>query len=264
MEERFQEKLNSLPKELLPYKKNIEATKQIYIPIELKKAKDISLTTSKVGGYPYLPMDMEYPIGKDGVDLNFLAQINFAEMPPLQNYPTHGILQFYIDYKMNIDYDDALNSNIEVIYHETIEQSYQTQFPKLDEIREDEAYLSPIYNNCEFKMIFCSPEYEAVGYSDFRFDEIEITEDSARNAYYKDSLSSSGHKVGGYAFFAQADPREYKWDKLGDYTHLLFQLDSDDKNNIMWGDVGVGNFFIRPQDLKSRDFSKVLFNWDCY
>jgi uncharacterized protein YwqG len=262
MEEKFQELINNLPKELLAYKEKIEATKQIYIPIELEKAEDISLTTSKVGGYPYLPMDMEYPIGKDGVDLDFLAQINFAEMPPLQDYPTHGILQFYIDYEMDIDYDDALNSNIKVIYHETIEQSYQTQFPKLDEIRQDEAYLSPIDDNCEFKMIFCSPEYEVVGYNDFRFDEIDM-EESAVDAYWDTSFSGNGHKIGGYAFFTQTDPRYYKENELGDYTHLLFQLDSDEEG-VMWGDMGVGNFFIRPQDLRNRDFSKVLFNWDCY
>ncbi|MDN5490601.1 MAG: DUF1963 domain-containing protein, partial [Acinetobacter sp.] len=33
---------------------------------------------------------------------------------------------------------------------------------------------------------------------------------------------------------------------------------------IMWGDSGVGNFFIHPDDLEKRDFSKVVYNWDCY
>ena len=42
---------------------------------------------------------------------------------------------------------------------------------------------------------------------------------------------------------------------------LLFQLDSDD--GVMWGDCGVGNFFITDADLKRRDFSRVLYNWDC-
>jgi uncharacterized protein YwqG len=41
-------------------------------------------------------------------------------------------------------------------------------------------------------------------------------------------------------------------------------LDSEDaENEIMWGDSGVGNFFIHPEDLKKRDFSKVFYNWDC-
>jgi uncharacterized protein YwqG len=38
-------------------------------------------------------------------------------------------------------------------------------------------------------------------------------------------------------------------------------MDSD--QDIMWGDVGVGNFFIDYNDLLKKDFSKVLYNWDC-
>ena len=43
---------------------------------------------------------------------------------------------------------------------------------------------------------------------------------------------------------------------------LLFQLDSQD--HILWGDSGVGNFFISKEDLKNKDFSHVRYNWDCY
>ncbi|MDE5859478.1 MAG: DUF1963 domain-containing protein, partial [Oscillospiraceae bacterium] len=32
---------------------------------------------------------------------------------------------------------------------------------------------------------------------------------------------------------------------------------------IMWGDMGVANFFISENDLKNLDFSKVAYNWDC-
>ena len=39
--------------------------------------------------------------------------------------------------------------------------------------------------------------------------------------------------------------------------------DGEQGKDIMWGDVGVANFFIRPEDLKNKDFSKVLYNWDC-
>lgn len=75
-----------------------------------------------------------------------------------------------------------------------------------------------------------------------------------------DRFQNTGHKLGGYAYFTQADPREYKaeWrDRI-----LLFQLDSD--NDIMWGDVGVGNFFIRPDDLASLNFTNIIYNWDCH
>jgi uncharacterized protein YwqG len=79
-----------------------------------------------------------------------------------------------------------------------------------------------------------------------------------QNDYFK-MHRSSGHKIGGYAFFTQHDPRE----QLGD-MELLFQLDSDEAIQCRWGDMGVGNFFIRKEDLERWDFSNVLFTWDCY
>lgn len=45
---------------------------------------------------------------------------------------------------------------------------------------------------------------------------------------------------------------------------LLLQIDTDDALNIMWGDAGVANFFIREKDLINLDFSNVVYNWDCY
>jgi uncharacterized protein YwqG len=44
---------------------------------------------------------------------------------------------------------------------------------------------------------------------------------------------------------------------------LLFQMDIDDEAGIMWGDSGVANFFISQPDLESKNFSRVLYNWDC-
>lgn len=70
-------------------------------------------------------------------------------------------------------------------------------------------------------------------------------------------LSPGGHKVGGYPDFTQNDPRRNPKDWV-----LLFQLDSDPALNLMWGDVGTANFFIRPADLKKQDFSHVAYHWD--
>jgi uncharacterized protein YwqG len=43
---------------------------------------------------------------------------------------------------------------------------------------------------------------------------------------------------------------------------LLLQLDSDEE--MMWGDSGIANFFIDPDDLRRGDFSRVAYHWDCY
>ncbi|MCL2424330.1 MAG: DUF1963 domain-containing protein, partial [Micrococcales bacterium] len=73
-----------------------------------------------------------------------------------------------------------------------------------------------------------------------------------------------GHHIGGYPLFTQWDPRDDNDDFAG-HTTLLFQLDTDQAGgiDIMWGDMGVGNFFIEPDRLAVLDFSNVLYNWDC-
>jgi len=74
------------------------------------------------------------------------------------------------------------------------------------------------------------------------------------------------HQIGGYPYFTQDDPRESD-EKRKHYDFLLFQLDSDydsgADDRVMWGDAGVGNFFINSEKLKHLDFSDVLYNWDC-
>ena len=43
---------------------------------------------------------------------------------------------------------------------------------------------------------------------------------------------------------------------------LLFQMDSKGNKSIdiMWGDGGVGNFFIKQSALQKLDFGRVLYN----
>jgi uncharacterized protein YwqG len=77
-----------------------------------------------------------------------------------------------------------------------------------------------------------------------------------------------GHKIGGYPDFTQEDVRKYSSnsEQKQKLDILLLQMDTDGNEtvDIMWGDSGVGNFFIDESALRELDFSKVLYNWDCY
>ncbi len=48
---------------------------------------------------------------------------------------------------------------------------------------------------------------------------------------------------------------------------MLLQVETDWSKGrdveIMWGDSGVGNFFISEENLKNLNFDDVLYNWDC-
>ncbi len=59
----------------------------------------------------------------------------------------------------------------------------------------------------------------------------------------------SGHRIGGYPHFTQADPRELLPENEEPYV-LLLQIDFDpgelEKISIEWEDIGVGNFGSKP------------------
>lgn len=94
-------------------------------------------------------------------------------------------------------------------------------------------------------------------------DQIFAEDEDKSEALYQ--LGKECSQIGGYPFFTQEDPRMYTENPHHDT--LLFQLASEDFDEsrmaIMWGDCGVANFFINKQDLINRDFSNIMYNWDC-
>lgn len=257
--------------------------------ISLKTALvDTTQFDSKVGGVPYMPNNFEYPHSTtNGEPLRLLAQINFEQMPHLEDFPTKGILQFYIqddedsDDMYGLDFDHpTTQDNFRIIYHENVDYTANNThiLPKFKQSTTDnfivqhECKLIPTLTEqsillcddvdfeCEFEKAFKSlyPNATDEDFKKFYEDEEETIWDEYENKY--DDIIP--HTIGGYPFFTQGDPRCVE--TYQDYTVLLLQLDTDDTSGIMWGDAGVGNFFIKPEDLKKLDFSNVLYYWDCY
>jgi len=146
-------------------------------------------------------------------------------------------------------------------------KNYETDFSFLDETIKSENV--PVYKPHSLSF---SPQDDYWGIGDVRYEEkgefkiadivkkYPAMEDELEEAGWE-NFQSTGHKIGGYAYFTQEDPRIGRGaEKIKDYI-LLLQIDSDD--DIMWGDMGVANFFIHPDDLAKKDFSKVMYTWDC-
>lgn len=266
-----------LPHTLHPYLEKISATILPTVTMQLTASDNLSLWQSKIGGEPYLPLDTAYPVDSNGNPLALLAQFNFAEMPSLPNFPDQGILQFYIAvddlYGMNFD-DQQQQSGFKVLYFEQVIADSAQLKQDFSELEFDEDAYLPFTGQYSIEFNLTS---QPISLGDFAFapkilavEELYDFEDRFEGGDFEDDFiepydevaSASGHRLGGYPYFTQTDPRQYN-EKVQDYV-LLFQLDTDDaENEIMWGDSGVGNFFIHPEDLKNRDFSKVLYNWDC-
>ncbi|MFK8101628.1 MAG: YwqG family protein [Saprospiraceae bacterium] len=258
----------NLPKELKAFRTKILSSNQPYIEIFPEKVPDMEWWDSKVGGFPYLPKSADFPVDKDGIHLLFLAQINFEQVPDLEGFPKKGLLQFYIcdDEDLGMDFDNLQNQNrFRVVYFPEIDKTFDNLVTDFSFLRNYDGY-PPISHRNAYPLAFRKME-ELVPVTDYRFEELfgedffqqfDDREWDVKDEYTR-QISAGGHKLGGYAYFTQWDPRTTEEPMV-----LLFQLDSDSNINCAWGDMGVGNFFIAKEDLEKLDFSKVLYNWDCY
>jgi len=256
-----------LPAAMEPFRAKLLETKQPFIRIKAGPLGESAPWSSKVGGKPYMPKGTAWPVAPDGKELFFLAQINFAEAPALAPFPAKGIVQFFIndDDLYGMDFDDGENPDtFRVLFHPEVVQdkaALQTSFPKLRDYDE----LLPHHPEESYPLRF-ETEEEVAGMTDYRFhrhfgtdffQQFGEQEWQVMNDFGK-AVRPQGHKIGGYAYFTQDDPRRPE-----DPMLLLFQLDSDEGMDLMWGDMGVGHFFIREKDLLALDFSRVLYDWDC-
>lgn len=264
--------LDNLPKELQQYEDTILSSEKDFIKIELVPTTKSTVLRSNIGGYPYLPLDFAYPTNDNEKSLNFLAQINFAELPENDIYPKEGMLQFYIGtddvYGLDFNFKNIQN-NYQTIFHSSIEEACKTDFLFLDQLRKEA--MSPFEDIDKPFLMEFENRKEYVPTRDYRFNEyfgcfpFELFQkfeekEYELHDYYMQKFNSAGHKMGGYAFFTQEDPRMYNTSIKG--HRLLFQLDTD--QGILWGDMGISNFFISKEDLENRNFSNVIFNWDCH
>ena len=259
---------------------NLEAlTQREVIRIKLSLADELAVTDSKVGGVPYIPKGGALPRSADGKPLFMLAQINCEQLPENNLYPKKGLLQFWIaatdDYLYGIDFDNPCsNDNKRVLYYPTIGEALPAE-AFAEHYTFENRYL-PFNANLEFALHFTkaieSLSIEEKAAERFFIEKWNSTfDDETEKIWYlpKDVLEqifklldkAIGHKIGGYPYFTQVDPRE----ENDPHTFLLLQIDSDDieDKEIIWGDCGVANFFISTEDMANCKFDDVLYNWDC-
>lgn len=216
-----------------------------------------------------------------------LAQINLNELES-DELPQTGMLRFFIanDEMYGCDFDEPDKQNgFRVIYHETIDKNITREdvlefgIPSNEDMEED-SYGSPV--DGEFAVDIKKTKI-SISTEDYQFsklfskiakelnfsveDEYDMYDILDEDLYEELSEKNSGHWLFGYPYFTQGDPREFG-EKLQYYDTLLFQMDSEwveeaSDYEILWGDVGVANFFINKEDLKKKDFSRVMYTWDC-
>lgn len=225
---------------------------------------------SRIGGAVWLPDGEAWPRGKDGKPMAFLAQIDFSSLPHIPDFPESGVLQFFIgrDDYFGADFERPEAGNFKVIWRESLAGSGRLQHDRFRGRQHIDDY-SPLYAETVRTGVALAGEagvqFPEAGTWPFQrdLDGMSARDPTNRIYDYEDSLRSGitdHHHVGGHPSFTQNDYRERN--AYADVDRVLLQLWSDEA--LMWGDSGQGQFTIRRADLLKRDFSKVLYQWDCY
>ena len=255
-----------IPEALKQFSEGLIAKQRPYVSIkatalhcELDK-DPLDVKGSKFLGVPFVPEGMEYPKDKNGDPLVLIAQINFSELPLLEGFPNEGILQLYFSTKEWWDMSGA--ERIIYIAGDEMNKSQRSDLPTIDNELYEELPVWKIHKldfvksidtgsseDCQFSFDFGGKDY-------WDFEE-SLAEDDKK--IFDGYFTGEGHKIGGYAYFTQGDPRDYADSQRNDVQ--ILQIDVDDE--IMFGDSGVGHIFISPENLINKKFEQSYFYWDC-
>lgn len=252
----------SIPAVLKPFADELIGKQRPYIsieatPLDCELSNDpLDLKQSKFLGNPFIPEDMVYPKDKHGNPLVLIAKINFSEMPELKDFPSDGILQLYFSTTEWWDMSGA--EKIIYLDGDDLKKTPNTDFSFIDFDAYEELPIWKIHRlnfkksidtgsseDCQFSFEFGGKDY-------WDFEE-SLNENDKKD--FNEYFSGDGHKIGGYAYFTQGDPRDYGQNQKNDVQ--LLQIDTDEE--IMFGDSGIGHIFISPENLANKAFDKAYF-----
>ncbi len=224
----------------------------------------------RLGGPAWLAEGQEWPLSRGGRPLEFLAQLDFAQLPPLAGFPESSVVQFFIpsdDDVWGVDFDDPSRGDARVLFRPNGSGTHAVEPPLAADPSDD---FTPFIGGDSVRdrgiALTAAPFVDRIPFNNWRVDQQfdgnhrrpGIEQWEASLAEQTDSAPLV-HHIGGYPCFVQSDVRGPG--KFDDYDICLLRLTSDDY--VQWGDVGEANFLIRSTDLEANDFSKVIFWWDC-
>ncbi|MDI9865670.1 YwqG family protein [Flectobacillus sp. DC10W] len=257
----------------------------------------IPIGQSKIGGKPDLPASFSWftetntkttkklwIFGKETEQtitksLSFIAQINLSQISQFDSenlLPKNGILYFfYADEQDAWGFDIKDQNKFKIIYFDgdlttlkrfefpedlensrfrpcLIEAKQEISLPSygygLDEemkFTDDEAdiYYDKIYEDGNINKL--------LGYSDNIQGEMELECELVTNGLYCGDPSGYNDPSA-----KELEPNAKNW-------RLLLQIDSNDENDMMWGDCGRLYFWIKKEDLVNKQFDKSWFSLQC-
>jgi uncharacterized protein YwqG len=236
------------------------------------------LGITKLGGMPDLPQGAPWPAWESG-SMSFIAQVQLSEVTPfdsLRRLPPRGMLYFFYDSEqMASGLDPGDGDGCKVLYFDDPgPQLVRTPFPP-------ELAMGSRFSACHLR-----PSQEVtLAAADFLIEGLKLTpaEDKSYLKLLREVEVPSGpqtaHRLLGHPDQIQGDiqrecqlaanginaggPQGFRDPRVPALLpgmkdwRLLFQVDSEDKAGMMWGDVGRVYFCIRSKDLARIDFRHV-------
>ncbi|MDO4686233.1 MAG: YwqG family protein [Corynebacterium sp.] len=236
---------------------------------ERKTAFPLSATTqptgSRIVGPAFISEAFPWPINpEDSQPLCFIAQLNLAQLPPLDGYPHSGLLQFF--HIPGCEASTENNCVVRLVPESEFERGHLEQEPEPQSFTLSKGYFEvqgQYYDQFPTNNDYRLPEIPDPNHMDG--DEPIDVEDISLELL---NLNPTDHIFGaGWASFIFADPRYYPENGITGWE-LLFQVyplyDPVSKAELELGDAGVINFFIHPEDRRNQDFSRVRCHVDCH
>ena len=234
---------------------------------------------SKFGGKPFVDKNnFEWPRSK-GKPMAFLAQIDLSEISSVYHYEwlaDKGSLLFFYDViEMPWGFDPKDRGGWTVLYHS--EPAGYVEYP-LD-----------LDDECKIRELFIEPVLVKIlpNYDDPNVEKLELSDEEV-DAYIdlNEGDDEPSHQIGGYPSPVQGNymdlesqlasngvyvgsPEGYESEEAKKLEigakewKLLFQFDSDDDLDIMWGDCGMVYFWVQEQKSKLSQFDNSWLILQC-
>lgn len=202
-----------------------------------------------------------------GRPLSCVAQLDLAEVRVAAGpewLPDHGRLLFFYELEHRSWGRNANDAGSAIVIHETgspiaaaepDDLPYEAKFP---------AYPVSFVRGVSYP----TEERLAIDWRGLNAASAEALEQALSDL----APAAPMHQIGGYPCPVQSDSMETECHdiarRLGQPTdiadwRLLLQLDTDYDAGMMWGDVGSLYFWIREQDARAGDFSRIWMVMQC-
>ncbi|MFL9651150.1 YwqG family protein [Exiguobacterium chiriqhucha] len=220
-------------------------TKRVNLKLEPRTTREeVAIGHSKFGGYPDLLSASDHP----GENLTLLAQFrlsDFTGFESVEALPKEGVLSFFYDLDEQ-PWGDADERHLwRVLY---------TDATALVRVRVGEALN-------ERAVAF------EEGYAQNDHDLFDLMSEDEYSAFEELFNEEEAHAVGGHPDEVQHDVFEEVEETHGERfsdPFLLFQMDSSDELDIMFGDAGILYFLIPIEALRAKRFEEAEIIMQCY